>query len=741
MKRKYIYRLFLPAIMLLAAGCSNELQEDFIPAGKAGEEIRVGIKMDVVPTTSGDALTRSITSADNVDEGFISVPKNVWVFQYDENGVQIGQPRYLDFEAGASTTQIPALHSGTAQHTLVFLANSHDANLAYNLGDIRTLDLLKSKTQQIEYEMDCYTKGYSGNDLLLNGYYTGVINGGAITVNLYRNIVKLSLKLQNDAASGLTIESVQVFNIPAGIYYADQLQTTVNGRFPATEMIDYMDYPAENLNMAAGDAAKTITWYMPRNELGTIVNTDSQKKNAYAPARATYIRIVSKNADNQSTIFTFYPGANLTNDFNLKGNYSYTVSIKINSKGNFTTDSRIQDFDRKDFISANSFILNPAPAGTKQRVFTLPIDRVNEFWSLADYGDPANVLDSETEWVATLIWQDVDDPDFIRFIDEDTGVELLRLNGKGPNQRIFVTTDGRNVGNALIGLRKADLNGDPIGEEFLWSWHLWITDYNPEILKNLSPLQDKYIYHVPGGAVHRYAGAIWETTEFQHKYIMDRNLGASDIGYNSGVLDYVFGRKDPFPCVPLYDISGVRIYFDTVGSSDPISKVRGPVSFAIAIKNPVVYYYVSQGNWNTPARSTPWNSLIAEESKSFFDPCPPGWKVPSRKIWDDFRYDSTDPQNSTAINIAREGIIISNTGGNYYPLGSADDLSSKMFYPFNAGRLSSNGTRGGGTSGNAYCWAEESIGTSGYCLKMNSTSVNVTSWARSYGNSVRCIQE
>ena len=71
--------------------------------------------------------------------------------------------------------------------------------------------------------------------------------------------------------------------------------------------------------------------------------------------------------------------------------------------------------------------------------------------------------------------------------------------------------------NAVIGVRK-------IGStEYLWSWHIWITKYNPRST-NI-----------------KFGGYNW----------MDRNLGARDTAYvpnhGAGSIYYQWGRKDPIP--------------------------------------------------------------------------------------------------------------------------------------------------------------------------------------------------
>ena len=131
----------------------------------------------------------------------------------------------------------------------------------------------------------------------------------------------------------------------------------------------------------------------------------------------------------------------------------------------------------------------------------------------------------------------------------------------------------------VIGVRKKAASK----REYLWSWHLWITDYAPEYTTAWK--EGVYAYPVEGGSVHRYPGNssgthIWDT-KYRNKYIMDRNLGAfaanSSGGRNAYGFYYQFGRKDPFPHsgTALYDIEGNPQQDFTTSPDDCIQRIQG----------------------------------------------------------------------------------------------------------------------------------------------------------------------
>lgn len=153
------------------------------------------------------------------------------------------------------------------------------------------------------------------------------------------------------------------------------------------------------------------------------------------------------------------------------------------------------------------------------------------------------------------------------------------------NKVHFQLPPDAKAGNAVIAVK------DALGT-ILWSWHIWVVDFDPAATQQTL-----------------YSGAI----------IMDRNLGAT--GIVPGSLDsfgfyYQWGRKDPF-VIPGYM---------TTAPADAISYqyvdwANNTIEFAV--KNPTVVY--NDASWNDEQL---WNS-----SKTKYDPCPAGWRVPDKAAW------------------------------------------------------------------------------------------------------------
>ncbi len=186
----------------------------------------------------------------------------------------------------------------------------------------------------------------------------------------------------------------------------------------------------------------------------------------------------------------------------------------------------------------------------------------------------------------------------------------------------------QNGKNALLSLN--------VGGLTYWSWHLWFTDYKPEPRKDGTYPADGEMK----GQVHRFDGGGFGTGglyEDSRRVMMDRNLGATITGITGAIspvanvennkvtqtnhknfygLIYQFGRKDPF-----YGFAVDDKEQSSASNDSPV----------VSIRNPRTVYY---GNfWSGQYKS--WDLWYAETAsspsreKSPFDPCPPGWRVPS----------------------------------------------------------------------------------------------------------------
>jgi len=253
----------------------------------------------------------------------------------------------------------------------------------------------------------------------------------------------------------------------------------------------------------------------------------------------------------------------------------------------------------------------------------------------------------------------------------------------------FSTPDLIKNGNALIAA---------YGElgTVLWSWHIWVCkDYTPE--------------------GHLYAG--------KSVAMMDRNIGAlsgsTDDPLSSGLM-YQWGRKDPF--MGVYSFTSDGLMFSTNPAAIERTSSSVTVEYAIAHPNTFITcptsYSISR-DWISPRDNSLWSS-----SKTIYDPCPSGWKVPDGV---------SNPWKDVQVNWQGYGIYIL-TGDNV-----------KSWYPVN-GYISVDGVMtNSGLS--AFYWTCQTGSQTVTCMEIELIdkdkyfTPNNTGKVRAEGHSVRCIKE
>lgn len=205
-------------------------------------------------------------------------------------------------------------------------------------------------------------------------------------------------------------------------------------------------------------------------------------------------------------------------------------------------------------------------------------------------------------------------------------------------------------GNVLIGVY-----ADSSKSKLLWTWHLWITD---------KPGEQSY----NNGFV-----------------VQDRNLGASAMqnasGDESDGLYYQWGRPTPFPMRNTLS-SPIVI---TV-NPDGVKKA----TVETAISNPS-YFYENGAFDETGARKRlwGWTSEHDEYSKTIYDPCPPGYRVSSNKIWTEIDFSDTRV-NLPGVTHTHEFLVTPKSGtALYYPMSGVyrvvDGTKLDPFYYWSGG--------------------------------------------------------
>ena len=723
---------------LVVASCTKEPDMCRDAAG-GGREAMVSLRFDVAPETPGMASSKAVT--DEVNEGTDANYKvtDFWLLEYDHQGNKIMEPRYYVMADLNANFHLPIVlpMNDTTTYTCVVIANTHADALGATLSQATTLEKLKTVSGSVEALDQVYGTTSNGTyDLPMSCTVSVTRSMTTLSCMLYRNVAKLTLKLKNRANSGMKITSVQWRNIPNKMFYADRLYDDASEVVPSTSLSGFISWSRETFDTplqstSLEDATRELVYYLPRNCRGTKASSGGfSLKNNDAPQYATCLDIMAVNGGGKPFRYRFYPGSNMTDNFDIVPNCHYTLPVIIAGEGDAVADSRVDDMGSVMLAESNCYMIDPGELMTH---YGVPTTRINTFWTLPDINKGAPIQ-SATEWVAEVIWQDRDTR-IIDFCESDgTTIESDSCSRTGLSCFHFKLREAAaSGGNVLIGVRLA---GAP-RTEYLWSWHLWITDYKPE--ECTTPWQDgTYIYAVTGGSVHRYTNNTWNNS-YQNKYIMDRNLGASCASFAQDSRDswgfyYQFGRKDPFPnaSTALYNINGQPQANFSKTNGDCILRASNRTgSYEQSVNNPYCYYAPSNNDWvsNNPYNSTNrlWNSPTADGSKSLFDPCPPGWRLPRNGTWDGF-----SQANGRVIGAFSQGWNFTFV---------ANGLES-VWYPASGYRNVGTGAmRNERTIG--YSWsASPSSSANGFYLGFGSGSVSPQNDdSRGYGFPVRCLQE
>lgn len=342
--------------------------------------------------------------------------------------------------------------------------------------------------------------------------------------------------------------------------------------------------------------------------------------------------------------------------------------------------------------AANSFIVAPGSSLTIHAV----------------KGNSTEELDFDN---AGLVWQD------------NRGM-VASVSGNGTEKAVVVNLNAGKAGNAVVCARK--------GSEIVWSWHLWVIDYDP--------MDDPFV---------------WTNTDNVSFTFMDRNLGAMSCAqkdWKSFGLFYQWGRKDPFVSSVGMDSSVEAKMYDLEGNEVEVQYLDRPVTegtgnnLALAIAHPETFLTCVNSNlprdWYASRSAGQNNDLWGGVSgfKSIYDPCPEGWTVPAAgDPWKfRFQYEKQGSlTDSKPYNPDKPWYIDDESVGFRY----RTPANKEYWFPFPGKREVADGFISG-VGGGAQIHTRSTSQT--YCVVESFAWGNPSSefqLNRPYGSSIRCIKE
>lgn len=253
---------------------------------------------------------------------------------------------------------------------------------------------------------------------------------------------------------------------------------------------------------------------------------------------------------------------------------------------------------------------------------------------------------------AELLWE-----------DENGMIQNVTLDDNKQNIIFEIPSNFDRQGNGIIILR----DNTP-AQNIIWSWHIWVTDYNPYINISTSNAlindnkfavnESYYFMTVPIGWCNgkevvydkRDATVVFnqkkDATIIQDFNLKLRSAGLRDVTPGNNTL-YQFGRKDPMPGV-VYDKYNKSIQKTIFGTQVELINIStspdNRMTISQAISNPNKFYYGNVSfTWvygnvmpsNVWAINSPYVGLSVTtlSKKTIYDPSPRGYKLPDNRIF------------------------------------------------------------------------------------------------------------
>ncbi len=757
MKHKIYLNLILTGLAMIAGfmlvACTDDLVTDSKSAYSLFDE------SDIMETQLGVSVnefavsTSEATRADEPNEepsgdteimsDFEKTVDNIWVFQYGDDGNLVIKPRYYTAKESEIEGTWHVLLK-PVESTIYVVTNVNSDTWASSENDITakfmTTELLLASTLPTPYTIYNLSDDATEGHIPMQGYVdevTPVSGGDVIIVPVERMYAKVKVRVIIDKLLEPyepSINSVYAQNCPWYCQIGTLYDKTVDSQdkvYPTTAD-DWVtrsmttdgkgnntDDPNNTPLEEEGETPYEYVVYIPENIQGEVSvdekDADAKVDNLPDDGHPTSIVVDIKYTDSKGAeaeaSYTVYPGGNNYNNFNIRRNQVYRVTMLLGAP------------ETQHTPSANCIVGHPGKTISFEPYYRVETGGGYDF---SDYLDPTD--ESKTIKGYKILWQTencIGD-------NSDGSLVTFELDEADPvHSKFYVQV--KAVGNAVI----AAYNDDKCEGDILWSWHIWVTKEDPT---NISNAVTYYTYDWDESGIYGYGNTAGRARVPGYG-MMSCNLGAlssepaSDAAADKvetyGLL-YQWGRKDPFPALKtrakdgvsgdfydyteattenLYDNENKRITGMTAGTDEDLlfHSVTGTTikekgyGVDFTIKNPTVFMcgtdlanqktatyvgintetgstltntvanYTFEGDWMenhdeklwgaTPVAEATLTLQVATDSredaihlrntygtKSIYDPCPYGWRVSPPDQWLGFTKTGMNPSSYDEIN-------------------------------------------------------------------------------------------
>ncbi len=710
----------LLAVSLLAGGCTDDELEYVSELNGPEQAGDSPLQFAVDPYTLGtqpDARAAEPSPVPEPESEAEKAIRDFWLFQFNTDGTQLAAPVYYSIpdpnpDNKTLTDLTKAAYGNLKKNTpmtIYIVTNTGNATWANDAG-FNTLNALKKQKLPAPFSIQA---GFDGdNDGKADDIYipmagqldnVTVSDNSMITVPVTRMYAKIKIQV-GFKESSMNLYYADITGIPWYCKVSPLSDGTTDAAvpFPADTRMISRAFKSDEA-VADEDGNKWLVLYMPENIRGEVDGVDKTTTGSGAttgnpiPENALKVSIRSKYMG-EDYYYTVYPGENSVNNFNVRRNRVYRVSIDVR---------KITDQHNP---SSNCYVVKPG-----EMLSFEPYNRAEKGggYDIRTYLDP-NVTSKRIHHVG-IIWQTKD------CIGDNSKGDLVtwEANEASPLDSKLVIKKTGVEGNALVGAYNSS-------GKIIWSWHIWVTPNEPDNIANAIIYttyrwDNKGIHHteprIPGyGIMPCNIGALafrsdddmpykpiwinWYTIEPHYSIPNGTKFPDSQIR-TFGML-YQWGRKDPFP--PMIYSTGVEDGNGTLSytneyteehvandnrtvvnktSSDESSylfhSVDGGQSVEYSIGHPTIYIRsystdIIKNDWCIPADDRLWGATESSTveysipdsnnkahlrnnygTKSIFDPCPAGWRVAPGDLWLGFTKDGLNPTNyENDVNYSKE---------------------------------------------------------------------------------------
>ena len=653
-------------LVLIGTSCEDKIDSPVVDPSE-GKMVEVSLNIGFTNQEDGYALgTKSGVSSDKgvfscelqptaVTKGDASVKPdqlyNLEIQQYDQSGKRIGGMESAETkDIGSAINVTLAETSDNDGCQLVIVAWGKD-NTTTRLGTSNTLKDVQKLFIDASVINNIPTNNMNQMPYVLHLKHVKVedgsiksLDGHDVRLLLKRLATRLTIKWHYEV-SGFTLNQIILQSIPLNynvVAAPDEKET-----YPSL-LDQYTNIQLSENEIKNPD--NTYSCWIPASVRGfnTASNSPLYRIKANAPTGSVYATFIAKSNSSSSKEkldYRVYLGGKDYSDFNLYGNTDYSYTVNFSHEGIPVNDYRVTYINpipasenNENFVNtANCFMVAPGGAFCFNPYKYYIDGEVEDNTLLQGWCDAS----SKIQYVKVL-WQTLENGDLgdpvlgtVNAPDDHTNIVDIKYGDSFETARIYCRVAPNTTGGSgVIAAYDKDDN-------ILWSWHIWVTDYNPDPTGNTS-------VDTPASKRKQKYNTNRGTSQFP---IMDRDLGAM-AGY-TGLPDseveksktngfhYEWGRKDPFPSsytqevirvINITDLNSPIKNFLNLYEPDGVTyhpwEIKDElVSFRDAYKNPTnLYQKVGNTRWcnNDGDIKTAWGG---SSNKTVHDPCPAGWRI------------------------------------------------------------------------------------------------------------------